>query len=326
MPKISIIVPVYNVEEYLENCINSILNQTFKKFELILVNDGSTDNSLEICKRYKNIDDRICIIDKKNGGLSSARNAGLDIAKGEYIGFVDSDDYIHPQMYELLYNQIMKENADISMCEFKKVTEFNKNELSDKIILNQKVEILSNKEAVFKLGEKGEVIYVVSWNKLYKKSIFKNIRFKEGIIHEDEYIIHRLLYQINKLVYIKEKLYFYLQREGSIMDKRLNLNSTDYLLACSDRVKFFYEKDLIQLKDKWAKFYLWKFFNDYFELYKEYNENKKMKILRKDFSQLLKILLKDKKYSLKEKISWVVFAINPKIYYKLIKRNDLIGG
>ena len=121
MSKISIIVPVYNVESYLSNCIDSILNQTFKDFELILVNDGSTDKSLEICKHYKNMDDRIFIIDKKNGGLSSARNAGLDIIKGEYIGFVDSDDYIHPQMYELLYKQIIENEADISMCEFKKV-------------------------------------------------------------------------------------------------------------------------------------------------------------------------------------------------------------
>ena len=206
MPKISIIVPIYNVEKYLTNCIDSILNQTFKDFELILVNDGSTDNSFEICKHYKDIDDRICIIDKKNGGLSSARNAGLDIAKGEYIGFVDSDDYIHPQMYELLYNQIIKNKADISMCEFKKVSEFNKKELSDKVILNQEVEILNNKEAVFKLGENGSVTYVIACNKLYKKSLFNNIKFKEGIIHEDEYIIHRLLYQVKTLVYIKEKL------------------------------------------------------------------------------------------------------------------------
>lgn len=319
MPKISIIVPVYNVEEYLEICIDSILNQTFKDFELILVNDGSTDNSLKICKYYENIDNRIYIIDKKNGGLSSARNAGLDIAKGEYIGFVDSDDYIHPQMYELLYNQIIKNKADISMCDFKKVSEFNKKELSAKGILNNKIEILDNKESLFKLGEKDSVTYIVSWNKLYNKGLFKNIRFKEGIIHEDEYIIHRLLYQAKNLVYIKGRLYFYLQREGSIMNRKTNINSTDYLLACSDRVRFFYEKDLIQLKDKWQMFYLWKLFTDYHELRENYNGNKKLEIIRKDFTKLLKILLKDKKYSIKEKISWIIFAINPNIYYKILK-------
>ena len=319
MPKISIIVPIYNVEAYIGNCIDSILNQTFRDFELILVNDGSTDKSLDICKDYKDIDNRICIIDKKNGGVSSARNAGLQIAKGEYIGFVDSDDYIHTQMYEILYNEIVKNDADISMCQFKRVFEFNKKELSDKIVLSKEVQLLNSKETVFKLGRNNSVKYVVLWNKLYKKNLFDNINFKEGIIHEDEYIIHRLLYKGNKLIYVRKELYFYLQRKGSIMDEKLDINSADYLLACSDRVKFFYEKGLVELQDSWEKFYLWKFFNDYSELYREYNGNKKLKILRKDFAQVLKILLKDRKYSVKEKISWVIFAINPKIYYKLIE-------
>ena len=326
MPKISIIVPIYNVEKYLTNCIDSILNQTFKDFELILVNDGSTDNSLEICKHYKDIDDRICIIDKKNGGASSARNAGLDIAKGEYIGFVDSDDYIHPQMYELLYNQIIKNKADISMCEFKRVSQFNKKELSDKVILNQEVEILNNKEAVVKLEEYGSVTYVVAWNKLYKKSLFNNIKFKEGIIHEDEYIIHRLLYQVNKLVYIKKELYFYLQREGSIMDKKLNINSIDYLissvdslLAYSDKIRFFDEKNLINLKEKYEYVYLSKILKNYSILDKNYHNNKKLLTLKNDFRKLLKILLKSKNNSIKEKISLIIFAINPNIYYKITK-------
>lgn len=319
MPKISIIVPVYNVEEYLENCIDSILNQTFKDFELILVNDGSTDNSLDICKRYKNIDDRICIIDKKNGGLSSARNAGLNIAKGEYIGFVDSDDYIHPQMYEILYHQIIKNEADISMCEFKKVSEFNKKELSDKGILNNKIEILDNKDSLFKLGEKGSVTYIVSWNKLYNKGLFNNIRFKEGIIHEDEYIIHRLLYQANKLVYIKKELYFYLQRKGSIMDKKINIDEVDYLLACSDRVRFFYEKHLIDLKEKYEYVYLSKLLKNYSTLDKNYHNHKKILILKNDFRKLLKILLKSNNNSVKEKILLIIFAINPTIYYKIVK-------
>ena len=107
MPEISIIVPVYNAENYLDNCIKSILNQTFEDFELILVNDGSTDKSSHICNYYKKIDSRIKLINKKNGGVSSARNKGLEVAIGKYIGFVDSDDYIHPKMYETLYNYII---------------------------------------------------------------------------------------------------------------------------------------------------------------------------------------------------------------------------
>lgn len=319
MPKISIIVPVYNVGEYLEICIDSILNQTFKDFELILVNDGSTDNSLKICNYYKNIDNRICIIDKKNGGLSSARNAGLDIAKGEYIGFIDSDDYIHPQMYELLYNQIIKNKADISMCDFKKVYEFDKKLLDSNFVLYNKTEILNNKEALFELDGKDGVAYIVACNKLYKRELFKNIRFKEEVIHEDEYIIHRLLYEVNKLVYMEEKLYFYLQRKGSIMDKKLGIDEVDYLLACSDRVRFFYEKDLIDLKEKYEYIYLSKVLENYCVLDKNYPNHKKLLTLKKDFRKLLKILLKSNNSSIKDKISLIIFSVSPNIYYKLIK-------
>ena len=318
MPKISIIVPVYNVENYLKNCIDSILNQTFKDFELILVNDGSTDNSLNICEDYKSIDDRIKIVNKKNGGLSSARNAGLDIATGEYIGFIDSDDYIHPQMYEILYNEI-KNEADISMCDFEKVYEFDKKLLGSNFVSDYEIEILNNEEALSKLAEKNEVTYVVAWNKLYKKELFKDIKFKEGIIHEDEYIIHRLLYQVNKLIYVKEKLHFYLQRKGSIIDKKLDIDRVDYMLACSDRVRFFYEKNLIDLKVKWEYFYLLEILKNYSILDKNYHNHKKLKILKNDFRRLLKILLKSKNNSIKDKISLIIFAINPNIYYKLVK-------
>ena len=123
MSEISIIVPVYNVDQYLENCIESILNQTFKDYELILIDDGSTDKSGEICDKYEKKDNRIKVIHKYNGGLSSARNAGLDLACGKYIGFVDSDDSIHPEMYEILYDLQQIYNADISVCSFKKVYE-----------------------------------------------------------------------------------------------------------------------------------------------------------------------------------------------------------
>lgn len=319
MPKISIIVPVYNVEKYLKDCIESILNQTFKDFELILVNDGSTDNSLEICKYYKKIDSRILIIDKNNGGLSSARNAGLGIAKGDYIAFVDSDDYIHPQMYEILYHEIIKQKADVSMCDFKKVYELDRRLLEQKFITYKESHVLNNKEALSQLGEQNAVTYIIACNKLYASRVFEDIRFKDRIVHEDEYIIHRVLYKLNKLVYVKEKLYFYLQREGSIMDKKTSINDIDYLLACSDRVRFFHEKDLIDLKNKWQKLYLWKFFYEYPTLYKLYQNNKKLFILKNDFRKLLGILLRSDEYPLKEKCSWIIFAINSNIYYKLQK-------
>lgn len=124
MPKLSIIVPIYNVEKYLPRCIESILNQTFREFELILINDGSTDNCKEICEKYKKIDSRIIVVNKKNGGVSSARNFGIDISRGEYIGFVDPDDFIDANMYEILFNTANSYNSDMVICDYYKVSEY----------------------------------------------------------------------------------------------------------------------------------------------------------------------------------------------------------
>lgn len=323
MPKISIIVPVYNVEQYLGNCIDSILNQTFKDFELILVNDGSTDNSLDICKHYKNIDDRICIINKKNGGLSSARNAGLDIAKGEYIGFVDSDDYIHPQMYEILYKVIIKNDAEMSVCNFKRV--FNSNE--DLIFYNKcndksmTIEYLSNIESLHRMSQENGVVLVVAWNKLYKKDLFKNLRYKEGIIHEDECIVHRILYAAKKINYIHEKLYFYLQRDGSIMNNITNIKRIDYWFALSDRIRFFDKIGLKKLQYSYEEKYLYEIFNMYPKFSKYKNVKKKL-LLRFDFLRLIKILKKNKNYSTKEKAMWIIFCLNPNVYIRYNNCNE----
>lgn len=328
MPKISIIVPVYNVEEYLSNCIDSILNQTFKDFELILVNDGSTDNSLDICKHYKNIDNRIFIIDKKNGGVSSSRNAGLDIAKGEYIGFVDSDDYIHPQMYEILYHQIIKNKADISMCNYEEVYnydesyfKYNENNKPDTII-----ECLSNIQSLEMIDSPETVSFVVAWNKLYKRDIFKDLRYKHGIIHEDEYIIHRILYKCEKVVHIKKALYFYMQRDGSIMQEKTKITSIDYLLALSDRINFFYKIGLEHLQNKYEGLYLVEIFNIY-PKFKKYKNYKKKLLLKLNFLKLIPLLSKNKDYSSKEKIMWIILVLNPNIYikYKNYKHREEIN-
>ena len=317
MTEVSIIVPVYNVEEYLENCIESILNQTFKDFELILVDDGSTDNSGKICDIYEKKDTRIKVIHKNNGGLSSARNAGLDIADGKYIGFVDSDDYIHYQMYEKLYSQIINNKADISVCGFQKVKKFKKDLLSTNKFY-EKVELFNNIEALEQLYCKYSTEFVVSWNKLYIKTLFKDIKFKEGAIHEDEFIIHQLLYKVNKVVYNNEKLYFYLQRKGSIVSSKAEVCQIDKIYALSDRIKFFYDKELIDLAYKTEKIYLWRLFSIYPYLYKFYSTPKLLK-LRIDFWRLIIIFRKNRRYTLKERISWIIFCITPKLYYKIIK-------
>lgn len=314
MSEISIIVPVYNVEKYLENCIESILNQTFKDFELILVDDGSTDNSGKICDIYEKKDTRIKVIHKNNGGLSSARNAGLDIACGKYIGFVDSDDSIHPKMYEVLYNLIKNHKSDISCCNYKCTYDISCKE-HEELNLNEVIE-MSNIEAIEKLYDKDlGVRLVVAWNKLYNKCLFDNIRYKVGRLHEDEFMAHRILYNSKKITYVDNELYYYLQRDGSIMSKKTYKRKVDALLAQSDRMRFCNKIGLKSMSDNICKTYEYEFFNLYRQLLGEGSANKEfLNELRRDFILNLYILLRQKDIHIKEKISCLIFAISPKVY------------
>lgn len=224
IPKISIIVPVYNVEKYLQRCVDSILNQDFQDFEVILVDDGSTDCCSEICEKYREKDDRVVVLHKENGGLSSARNAGLNIARGEYIGFVDSDDWISPTMYAELYQICDKENLEMAICGVKLCFDDEKN---DNIYYkSEKNKIMSRKQALkelFLYSTFGEE----AWNKLYKRCLFEKLRYPEGKIHEDTFCICEILGQCMKIGYISEVGYNYYQRENSIMGLNKKIPSVD---------------------------------------------------------------------------------------------------
>lgn len=230
IPKISIIVPVYNVEKYLDRCIDSILNQDFEDFELILVNDGATDQCPEICDKYRKKDERIIVLNKENGGLSSARNAGLNIARGEYVGFVDSDDWISRNMYSMLYQICEKENLDMSICGVKLCfDDERKNKLyykSDSVRVMTKEEALKELFVYSSFGEE-------AWNKLYKRHIFKEIRYPEGKIHEDTFCICEILEQCRRIGYITEIGYYYYQRNDSIMNINKKIPVIDKIEAVS---------------------------------------------------------------------------------------------
>lgn len=233
--KISIIVPIYNVEIYLEKCINSILNQTLSDFELIMVNDGSTDRSGEICNKYEMMDSRIKIIHKKNGGLSSARNAGLDVARGEYIGFVDSDDYIDKQMYEKMIEKSIKSDSDIVICDMK----YN---LNGKDISQTQFEdfgIIDRNEALIQYFNHRS-FKSHAQNKIYKKELFNNIRFPEGKLFEDVAVFYKLLYKSKRISFINEKLYIYNQGNiNSITKKCINNKHFDLIDNALQVVQFF---------------------------------------------------------------------------------------
>lgn len=193
---ISIIVPIYNVDNYLEKCIDSILNQALEEFELVLVNDGSTDNSGAICDKYSNKDERVKVIHKKNGGVSSARNVGIKNANGDYIGFVDPDDYVDIDMYKKLYELCIKSNSDIAICKLGREINGNIiNKSDDEGLLE-----LNNLEGMRELF-KGELYRFSLCNKLFNKKCFENIKFPEGRIHEDLSTTYKLFANSNKSIY-----------------------------------------------------------------------------------------------------------------------------
>lgn len=212
MKKISVIVPVYNVEKLLHKCINSILMQTYRNLEVILVDDGAIDSSGHICDEYASQDSRVVVIHKKNGGQASARNMALDIAKGDYIGFIDSDDYVSPNMYQILMDAIERNNADIAVCGRYNVEE--KDGSLSTLFTTEQESVWDAKEALRRLLV-FDAIDSAACDKIFAKRLFDDIRFPSGYICEDVAVIYKLLDKSSKVVQTGQPMYYYLQREGS---------------------------------------------------------------------------------------------------------------
>ena len=232
MPKVSVIVPIYNVEKYLEKCINSLLSQTLEDIQIILVNDGSKDNSGNIAKEYeKNNKDRVIYVEKENGGLSDARNYGLKYATGDFIAFLDSDDYIEKNAYEEMYNKAIEENADYVECDF--IWEF-----PNKIRVDKQYPY-KNKKEMFSF------VRVVAWNKLIKRQLItdNNLEFPKGLRYEDVEFTYKLIPFVNKFAYVDKPFIHYVQREGSIAN--VQNERTAEIFTVLDNVIEFYKKNNI---------------------------------------------------------------------------------
>ena len=236
---ISVVVPVYKVEEYLRRCVDSVLAQTYRDFELILVDDGSPDRCGQICDEYAARDDRIKVVHQENGGLSAARNAGLDVAQGEYVAFVDSDDYCHPEMLKVLFEKIIQYDADVAVSGFRRVDQ-NGKDIDVEPYLPEIEELMNGADALKRLIMEDSLRSVV-WNKLYKRTLFKSLRFPVGKLYEDAFITPRLLYQCDRVVLTPQYLYFYVANPTSLTKRSRTVQHFDLIESRFQRIKFLQE-------------------------------------------------------------------------------------
>lgn len=262
MAQISVIVPVYKVEKYINRCVDSILLQTFVDFELILIDDGSPDDCGKICDKYALSDSRIHVIHKENGGLSDARNAGIDWAfansDSEWIAFIDSDDWIHPNYLEILFEGAVENKVSLSMCRF------NETDIENNCTQIEKASLSTPKEGFFPLGKK---ITAHAWGKLYEKELFREIRYPYGKLYEDMFTTHKILFSLSQIAITESKLYNYFVNPDSIVRSHWSYRQLDQIEAYEvDLLPFFksYSQELYSIvksqyikalldQYKWAK-------------------------------------------------------------------------
>ncbi len=224
-PLISIIVPVYNVEQYIEQCVTSLINQTYEEIEIILVDDGSTDKSGRMCDELLKRDKRIKVIHKENGGLSDARNIGIDNSAGRFISFVDSDDFVEETYINCLYDVIMFHDADIAVGAYY-ITSFREKKME----VNQEIfeKVYTSEEGILDLLYQKNMTSS-AWAKMYKRELFREIRFPLNKLHEDVPVVYNVFLKANKIAYIDKKIYYYFQRKGSIVNSSFRREKLDYI-------------------------------------------------------------------------------------------------
>lgn len=235
---ISVIIPIYGVEKYLSQCIETVISQTYKNIEIVLVDDGSKDRCPKICDEYANKDDRVIVIHKKNGGLSDARNAGIKVAKGKYITFIDSDDYIAFNYIEYLYELIIKNNADMSVCQRNDVNE-NGIEIGAK--KKYKDYLIENTFMAMSFLFTKDELDTVAWGKLYKTSMFNDVEYPYGKYHEDVFTTYRLIAKCKRVAIGAGELYYYRHRYESIQTQSFSKKHLDGVEGNIERYNYICE-------------------------------------------------------------------------------------
>lgn len=297
---LSVIVPVYNVEIYLKQCIDSLINQTFKGFEIILVDDGSTDNSGSICDEFAEKYDNVFAFHKQNGGLSSARNYGIEKARGEYLAFIDSDDFVESNMFEHLVGNALKYNADISMCNF--FAFFNDSKRISREIPEKETTVYRGNDVLLRLYHEFS-----AWNKIYRRNLFDNIKYPEGKLYEDARTTYHLAAKCDCAVLSPLCLYNYRQRSSSIMGTFSTINFLDRIKVWDEIFEFvepcFPNEELKKIKIRKNKLII--------ELLMSILSKKQLKPNKKIISKLVndldKSLIFKTDFNIKEKLSALFF-------------------
>lgn len=326
---ISIIVPVYNVERYLEQCVDSLIHQTYQNIEILLIDDGSTDASGVICDRYAKQDSRIRVVHQENQGAAVARNKGIELAEGNYLAFVDSDDFVHCQFLEVLYEMLQKENGKISMCSYRRVHD-------DDVIDNSPVSCEASQVmdifcALSLLNEwcsKEAIAMLIICNKLYRRDVFDGVMYPLKRRREDEFVIHRVLAKADELPITESELYFYRKRAGSVMESNDIVENFQHLAlheALIDRIDFFAQKDVRLVSG--AVHHLLRESNAFYDQYltrKDRIHNIKRKQLVLQYRQVYWKYFKN--LDLHEKIVGILFAFLPSMYNRLAKMKGHRNG
>lgn len=299
MELISIIVPIYNVENYLVECIESIINQTYENIEIILVNDGSTDRCGEICDYYKKKDFRIKIIHKKNGGLSDARNAGLNIAKGKYVGFVDGDDWISKTMFENLYNCCKNFDTSISTCGRIIVND----NITQKRKFESEAKVISSEKALDEILL-GKSMDVAMWDKLYNINLFDDIRFPVNEKNEDIAVFYKLIDKVNEVSHCGTCEYYYRNRPGSITKLKYSEDDSKVIFKNLYELEYFLKMkypNLIYSYNRYRVMNIYYLLNKYIKCI-GVEKRKEYLFLIEEFKKLYNIFKNDPMISIKDKI------------------------
>ncbi len=322
-PRISVIVPVYRVEDYLPRCIDSILEQTYTNLDVILVDDGSDDACPRICDAYAKKDVRVRVIHQENKGLSAARNVGIESAVGELLFFVDSDDHMHNHTLEILWTQLMANGSSIAVCRHRRM--FGLARAVDEPAGTVGTSVMSGLEAVESIYPTLESYRIMIMGKLFQKKIFDHNRFLPNVSCEDNYIIHHLYYAADKVVFIDTPLYYYTIRETSIMHRPYTMNRLDDIGAVEDRISFLTGKADKTLLSAVYIDYLEKLIMHFYFVKSAFPEKKDVrKMLLCKFRPAYRRSVKQLNLSAVKKLKYGIFSVSSMLYKLLNKMASLL--